>query len=221
MREVLSCGLRQVLYRKDCVMQSIIKEDSTVITKPEDDFIDRLMDWNLTVAMARVRKELRLPENEYAELELEYKRYMAVLVSNPGLRMTPSELIDEVWHAHILHTEDYFAFCKAFNRGRYVHHRPETNQAILVVNQTDNMMPRYRAMFGEPNRKFWPVADLSMCDGNGTGCEAPRSMPMQGDTSMCDGEGGGSDVDVSTGDRMRALSMCDGDGGNPDAGDDQ
>jgi len=219
-------------------MQAIVKDDTVVITKPEDDFLDRLLAWDLTTAMARVRKNLRLPENEYAELELEYKRYMTCVVMKPNQRMTPSELIDEVWHAHILHTEDYFSFCRAFNSGRYIHHRPETNAVILHSNQADNLMPRYRDMFGEPNRKFWPQNEASMCDGQGTGCEScPRSMG-QSALSMCDGDGGGTGCETSTAGRMqdlaschgsdgetphrmRAMSMCDGQGGEPDAGDDQ
>lgn len=37
--------------------------------------------------------------------------------------LPPSQQIDEVWHAHILHTEKYAADCKAIF-GRFLHHNP-------------------------------------------------------------------------------------------------
>ncbi|QLH43881.1 MAG: hypothetical protein HWD59_15100 [Coxiellaceae bacterium] len=37
--------------------------------------------------------------------------------------MAPSRDIDEIWHAHILHTQDYTEFCEKLF-GFYLHHCP-------------------------------------------------------------------------------------------------
>ncbi|MEV0638443.1 hypothetical protein AB0I77_26585 [Streptomyces sp. NPDC050619] len=44
----------------------------------------------------------------------------------PGQALTPSELVDHGWHAFILHTTDYAAFCQRV-ADRFVHHVP-TNE---------------------------------------------------------------------------------------------
>ena len=37
--------------------------------------------------------------------------------------LTPSKVVDEVWHAHVLRSEEYAAFCSKYV-GWYVHHQP-------------------------------------------------------------------------------------------------
>lgn len=40
-----------------------------------------------------------------------------------GLRLSPSPLVDDGWHAFILHTRDYAEFCERV-AGRFLHHVP-------------------------------------------------------------------------------------------------
>ena len=35
----------------------------------------------------------------------------------------PTKIVDLIWHAHILHTKDYIAFCNHV-AGGYIHHTP-------------------------------------------------------------------------------------------------
>lgn len=42
---------------------------------------------------------------------------------NPEARLVPSELVDHGWHAFILHTREYAAFCEKI-AGRFIHHVP-------------------------------------------------------------------------------------------------
>lgn len=63
----------------------------------------------------------------------QYRRflYLQAKYSNQHA-LPPSKEIDEVWHAHILHTEDYTAFCQEIF-GQYFHHRPELPTALSSV----------------------------------------------------------------------------------------
>ncbi len=74
----------------------------------------------------------------------------------------PSHDIDEVWHAHVLHTKDYFDFCeKAF--GTYLHHHPhhgsnneltEEDISFAFENETQRL---YFNEFGEYIESIQPI----------------------------------------------------------------
>lgn len=61
-----------------------------------------------------------------AEACKQYRNYLFLkLKYGNEYELPPSRDIDEAWHAHILHTEDYMKFCQqAF--GEYLHHHPHT-----------------------------------------------------------------------------------------------
>ena len=49
--------------------------------------------------------------------------FLAACAVNTGAPLAPSELVDIGWHAFILHTRDYEAFCQRI-AGRFLHHVP-------------------------------------------------------------------------------------------------
>jgi hypothetical protein len=49
--------------------------------------------------------------------------FIAASGQQPGQSLVPSQLVDYGWHAFILHTVDYAAFCQRVV-GRFVHHVP-------------------------------------------------------------------------------------------------
>lgn len=55
--------------------------------------------------------------------ELEYKRYLALLVKYPDETIAPSMNADKFWHGHILDTMKYAADCKNVF-GYFLHHYP-------------------------------------------------------------------------------------------------
>lgn len=67
--------------------------------------------------------------------------------------LPPSKDIDEAWHAHILHTEDYVNFCnEAF--GGYLHHHPHTKKNALSIDQLAELFEKqtqhlYKQEFGD------------------------------------------------------------------------
>lgn len=54
--------------------------------------------------------------------EVEYRKFLSKAAQDTA-DLVPSPEIDEMWHAHILHTEHYSSDCIAAF-GRIVHHRP-------------------------------------------------------------------------------------------------
>lgn len=49
--------------------------------------------------------------------------FIAASGKRPGQQLVPSDLVDYGWHAFILHTVDYAAYCQRI-AGRFVHHVP-------------------------------------------------------------------------------------------------
>src|SRR6266545_4848036 len=49
--------------------------------------------------------------------------FLKACTDNPGVGLGPSEAVDAGWHAFILHTREYAAFCERV-AGRFIHHRP-------------------------------------------------------------------------------------------------
>ncbi|MGW1299038.1 glycine-rich domain-containing protein [Streptomyces sp. NPDC002514] len=54
-------------------------------------------------------------------------KFVAAAVQFPTVRITPSNVVDEGWHALILHTNLYEKLCSRL--GRFVHHWPERPDA--------------------------------------------------------------------------------------------
>ncbi|MBX9906949.1 glycine-rich domain-containing protein-like [Patescibacteria group bacterium] len=59
------------------------------------------------------------------DAEAGYRNYLAQILGNPTTDMSPTPDVDEVWHTHILHTQQYHADCAAYF-GYYLHHVPAT-----------------------------------------------------------------------------------------------
>lgn len=77
-----------------------------------------------------VKRKLTCPEegvNWTAEIcaiaETEYRRFLTLVLLNPGRKIVPNELIDTFWHHHILHTVLYHRDMNHVFKA-YLHHDP-------------------------------------------------------------------------------------------------
>lgn len=57
------------------------------------------------------------------EAMTEYRDFLRSVAADPHKEHTPTSLADAAWHAHILDTKEYAAFCEA-EFGYFVHHTP-------------------------------------------------------------------------------------------------
>jgi hypothetical protein len=54
---------------------------------------------------------------------VEYKRFLRMMIDESGSWFTPSKLVDELWHRHMLDTVEYCSFCERV-AGSFLHHTP-------------------------------------------------------------------------------------------------
>lgn len=71
---------------------------------------------------------------------LEYKKFMYLAATGEGM-VSPSEVVDAVWHLHLIFTESYEHFCQVLGKTSNIFH-PHTTE----MNQPDSMKPE-----SEPN----------------------------------------------------------------------
>jgi len=71
----------------------------------------------------RLARKLGWSEERIADALANYRNFLWLSSLDQSQHHAPSEDVDEVWHAHILHTHDYIAFCDEYF-GRYFHHVP-------------------------------------------------------------------------------------------------
>ncbi len=90
----------------------------------------------------------------------EYRRF-AFLYASSGEPVAPSDVVDQVWHTHLLYTRNYWdVFCKQV-LGRQLHHEPAAGQAgerDRLGDWYSQTLARYREHFGDPPADIWPDA---------------------------------------------------------------
>jgi hypothetical protein len=100
-------------------------------------------------------------------------RTIAPLKKQQHFQVTPSKLVDELWHAHILRSPAYFQFClQHAPGGRYVHHEPHFDKPHNYHEPGfAETVKAYAAQFGCPPRDVWGVLGESggACGGGGGG----------------------------------------------------
>ena len=116
----------------------------------------------------RTQKRMGWSDSDTAAIYKEYLRYLTIEQSFPSSNLVPSELVDEIWHDHILHTKRYAQDChKMF--GKYLHHLPETDpMAGGIKPDITETLANYRTLFKEnPPVAVWGCAAGSKeCKGS-------------------------------------------------------
>ncbi|MFF0737718.1 glycine-rich domain-containing protein [Streptomyces chartreusis] len=102
--------------------------------------------------------------------------FIAASGRRPSRGLVPSELVDHGWHAFILHTVDYAAFCDRA-AGRFVHHVPtgEDEQAPGgAAAARERTMAAIEAAGYTVDEELWnSAADCNQCHA---GChDSPKS----------------------------------------------
>lgn len=107
---------------------------------------------------------------EYAEkIRLEFLRFVALRQEYSGT-IVPSKAVDMFWHAFILYTEEYTAFCVR-HLGTYMHHRPQdhfdsTAHISVAARRT---MEYLEEMFQYYDSEIWMQSAIC-CDDGDCGC---------------------------------------------------
>ena len=94
---------------------------------------------------------------EFAQRAIEeYKRFifLAAICEHP---VTPSFVVDEVWHTHLIFTRSYWEELGDVV-GKLIHHDPgqgEPGDDAVFANQYQLTLASYRKHFGEPAADIW------------------------------------------------------------------
>ncbi|MCG6496710.1 hypothetical protein [Kitasatospora sp. A2-31] len=122
-------------------------------------------------------------------------KFVAAAATFPTVSITPTNVVDEGWHALILHTRPYAELCERL--GRFVHHYPErpdpTRHNEAAVTRTVALIEEtgYR-----PDYELWtgPTRALVSVAANCSHTPVPGGCgPINpgGCASHCNGGGGG------------------------------
>lgn len=88
-----------------------------------------------------------------------YRRFcfLAAISTTP---MTPSEIVDEVWHQHLIYTRDYWdVWCGQVLRTK-LHHDPTPggpDARQIYRRQYAETLAMHERFFGPPPVEFWPA----------------------------------------------------------------
>jgi hypothetical protein len=93
----------------------------------------------------------------------EYKRFM-VLAAVSAVEVTPSQIVDEVWHLHLQYTRNYRDEMCGKILGKHIDHNPgngvETEEARFS-SQYLNTLLLYASVFGEaPPKDIWHFSEF-------------------------------------------------------------
>lgn len=68
------------------------------------------------------------------EIEFQYVSYLDTAATTNQPLPVPSQEVDAMWHAHILHTREYNSYCVA-RYGGIIHHIPNSDQSGVNEHQ--------------------------------------------------------------------------------------
>lgn len=111
------------------------------------DFDNSGGDYPFTVRLA---SENRWTECFTQQAILEYRKFM-YLAATAGAMVSPSEIVDVVWHQHLIFTKSYKEFCALL--GKDIQHIPSTHQiqeAATFKEAATRTRECYREAFGSP-----------------------------------------------------------------------
>lgn len=98
----------------------------------------------------------------------EYRKFVYLMATAP-FAVTPSKVVDEVWHLHLMHTRSYWhELCEGVV-GRELHHDPSRGGAAeraKFEHWYERTLTRYRESFGEPPADIWPGAGMGRPRGH-------------------------------------------------------
>jgi len=83
--------------------------------------------------------------------------FLAVISSRP---VTPSEVVDEVWHQHLIYSRDYWTIWCGEVLGIPLHHDPTPggpDAQAIYRRQYAETLALYEQAFGPPNAEIWPA----------------------------------------------------------------
>lgn len=90
----------------------------------------------------------------------EYRKFM-YLAATAGTMVSPSEIVDIVWHQHLIFTQSYKEFCALL--GKDIQHIPSTHnaqEAATFKEAATRTREYYQEAFGSPPKEIWEYRSM-------------------------------------------------------------
>ena len=84
--------------------------------------LEKVMNFDLSEVREYVSE--RYPAIDVNKAVTQYRYFIYLIVATGKNVPVPSDEVDLIWHAAILHTQDYFCFCQEV-AGYFIHHQPK------------------------------------------------------------------------------------------------
>lgn len=126
----------------------------------------KIEDFDLDAAKGEYDFSIRLAsENAWTkaftrDAILEYKKFMYLAATENGM-VSPSEIVDVVWHQHLIFTQSYQKFCDIL--GKTIQHIPSTHhqeEAEKFREAQDFTKTVYQKNFGEAPPEIWKAKSM-------------------------------------------------------------
>jgi uncharacterized protein (TIGR04222 family) len=108
----------------------------------------------------RLSGENGWPEYFTQKAILEYKKFMYLAATTDGM-VSPSAIVDVVWHQHLIFTQSYSSFCDVL--GKKVEHIPSLhnrNEAVAFKRARERTQQLYEIAFGKQPPEVWEYTRL-------------------------------------------------------------
>ncbi|MFE6872786.1 glycine-rich domain-containing protein [Kitasatospora sp. NPDC057692] len=91
--------------------------------------------------------------------------FLGACAASPGARLSPSHLVDHGWHAFLMYTREYAAFCDRI-AGSFLHHRPEDGDGLVRGRAVAATTAALRAAGFQVDPELWAVS-ANCSEGSG------------------------------------------------------
>lgn len=130
--------------------------DSAVALQRLEELLDLS---NVRMKLADSEEGPGLGRDELNLMEGEYRKFLALQLMHPEAVIVPCEIVDEMWHRHILDTAAYRRDCARIF-GRFLDHYPYFGmrnevEAQELIDAYVGTLDLYRDAFGEPPVGAW------------------------------------------------------------------
>jgi len=108
----------------------------------------------------RLANENYWTKNFTDEAILEYRKFMYMAATSNHM-VSPSEIVDAVWHQHLIFTQSYQDFCAVL--GKQIQHVPSTHtrEEFSTFKQAkERTRQLYEENFGAPPHNIWGYSDM-------------------------------------------------------------
>lgn len=121
------------------------------------DFDNPPAEYSFTLRLAH---ENNWTKNFALEAILEYKKFMYLAATSQGM-VSPSKIVDIVWHQHLIFTQSYNSFCQLL--GKNIQHIPSTHDKKdfqKFQEAASRTKQLYHQNFGKQPKAFWQHDDM-------------------------------------------------------------